>query len=441
MSDSLREHLADLEAAGELIELAPELSLQVEAAAALHSLAGQTVRFQGFRENPRPAVGNVIASRATFARAIGVEVGGVTEAIAAALDAPGEPTLVSKGACQEVVLEGDDVDVAALPIFTHAADDGGPYVTAGVYVARDAELGHNLSYHRSLVIGPRSFALRILDRDLMHFLKRAGGSLPVAMLLGLPPSLLLAAAISLGPGRSEYGVAAALAGLALCPSRIDRELLVPASAEWVLEGRISLAETHAEGPFVDLTETRDIVRQGPVFRVERITSRRDPIYHALLSGGLEHKLLMGLPREPTILREVRAVCDCRAVHITPGGASWLHAVVQIAKREEADVRAAIDAAFRGHSSLKHVFVVDADVDPFDPQALEWSMATRFQADRDLYLFPGQRGSSLDPSADPNTRVTCKAGFDLTIPAGKERWKFERFQFPAIDVAALRRGSG
>jgi UbiD family decarboxylase len=133
---------------------------------------------------------------------------------------------------------------------------------------------------------------------------------------------------------------------------------------------------------------------------------------------------MGLPREPTIFREVSRVCECRDVHLTPGGCSWLHAVVSIRKRDPEDGRRAIEAAFRGHTSLKHVWVVDEDIDPRDPREVEWAMATRFQGDRGM-VVRRERGSSLDPSADPETAVTTKVGFDLTIPCDRPRSLFLR----------------
>jgi len=195
------------------------------------------------------------------------------------------------------------------------------------------------------------------------------------------------------------------------------DLEVPAECEVVLEGRIT-PRLGDEGPFIDLTETWDIIRRQPVVEIDCITHRQSPIYHALLPGGLEHKLLMGLPREPTIFQAVAEVADCRAVSVTPGGMSWLHAVVQIEKRTEEDGRRAIEAAFRGHGSLKHVVVVDVDVDPFDAAAVEWAVATRFQADRDLMIFPDRPSSSLDPSAKmvPGQKArSAKMGLDATIP--------------------------
>jgi UbiD family decarboxylase len=189
-----------------------------------------------------------------------------------------------------------------------------------------------------------------------------------------------------------------------------------------------------------------VVRQQPVIEIDCLTHRRSPIYHALLPGGLEHKLLMGLPREPTIFQAVSQVVDCQAVSITPGGMSWLHAVVQIAKRSPDDGHLAIEAAFRGHGSLKHVVVVDDDVDPFDPTAVEWAIATRVQADRDLLIFEDQPSSSLDPSAHliPGQKArSAKMGVDATIPwndrGGRflcqaERDSFRKVRYEEVDLS-------
>ena len=204
-----------------------------------------------------------------------------------------------------------------------------------------------------------------------------------------------AAATSLPLGTNELELANALQPFKVAKSK-NSDILVPAQTEIVFEGYISLEERHDEGPFVDLTEMYDIVRQEPVFTVEKITHRKDAIYHALLPGCLEHKLLMGMPREPTIFKEVNKVAKCLDVSITPGGCSWLHAAVKIKKAKEEDGKNAIEAAFKGHSSLKHAFIVDEDIDILNPSEIEWAMATRFQADKDLVIKDKSKGSSLDP---------------------------------------------
>lgn len=322
--------------------------------------------------------------------------------------------------CQEII--EPEVDLEAIPFLTHYPQDGGAYATSAVAFIDDPETGPNASFHRLLRLDKRRLAARLVERRGVETAwRKSADGIPVAIGIGLPPHVLLAASMAPPPGVDEMTIAQALAPtpMAACANG----LRVPAEAEFVLEGWIT-KELADEGPFVDLTGTYDFVRRQPVIEIQRITRRRDAIYQALLPGRLEHRLLMGMPREPTIYAEVNKVARCLNVNITPGGASWLHAVVQIAKRTPDDGKRTIEAAFRGHSSLKHVWVVDEDVNPFDPNDVEWAIATRFQADRGLVLLTDQPSSSLDPSAHhtPGQKSrTAKLGIDATVhwdtPAG------------------------
>jgi UbiD family decarboxylase len=236
----------------------------------------------------------------------------------------------------------------------------------------------------------------------------------------------------------ELSIAAALSkvngGASLYLTRAQTvDLVIPAAAEFVIEGTIYQDRKHAEGPFVDLTETQDIIRQEPVLIVKAITHRKDAIWQALLPGSLEHKLLMGMPREPTIFSKVNEVVRCLDVNVNPGGCSWLHAIVQIDKQHKEDGKKAIAAAFAGHRSCKHVFVVDSDIDIYDPLQVEWAMATRFQGDCDMIVLNKEPGSSLDPSAEPGTKLTTKIGFDLTAPIGEARKYSEKIPYPEVDL--------
>jgi UbiD family decarboxylase len=258
------------------------------------------------------------------------------------------------------------------------------------------------------------------------------GQIDVALCVGCGPNVLAAAATSVEIGIDELEIANALEPLEVVRAKTI-DLLIPADVEFVLEGTVYADQRQAEGPFVDLTETQDVVRQEPVFEVKTITHRRDAIWQALLPGGLEHKLLMGMPREPTIYNSVNQVVRCIDVNINPGGASWLHAIVKIDKRSPGDGQRAIQAAFNGHSSCKHVFVVDEDIDIYDPLEVEWAMATRFQGDADMYVKEKERGSSLDPSSELGTHLTTKIGFDLTRPIGEAGKPFEKVAYPKVDV--------
>jgi UbiD family decarboxylase len=230
-------------------------------------------------------------------------------------------------------------------------------------------------------------------------------------------------------GTDELGIAHALAPAPTVRAKTV-PLDIPATAELVLEGVLTRQMT-TEGPFPDLTGTMDGTRQQPVFRVTAITHRHHPIFHALLPAGMEHKNLMGMPREPTIYAAVNQVARCTGVAITPGGCSWLHAVVQIDPQGPEDAHRAIEAAFRGHTSLKHVVIVDRDIDILNPADVEWAIATRFKAERDLVVLHDQPSSSLDPSARqiPGEKATTsKLGLDATIPWGEDRQGYLRVSY-------------
>jgi len=439
---SLREFLAKAEEAGHLVRVSREVDPYLEMARVIDALDGRPVLFERVKGSDYRVVSGICSQRAYWALDLGVPQEGLLFVLAEVYAHPVPPEVVDTAPCQQIIEQ--DVNLNRLPILTHMRADGGPYVTAGVAVIKDPELGRNACYHRLMQVDERRFTGRIVEGRGTHTaMGKVEGDLEVAICLGVSLPVLLAAAMSPPKGVDELGIANALRPTPLIKC-VTKDLEVPAEAEIVLEGRIT-RQTADEGRFLDLTETWDILRQQPIFEIDCITHRRDPIYHALLPGKLEHKVLMGMPREPGIYAAVSKACDCRTVVITPGGMSWLHAVVQIRKRDAGDGRRAIEAAFEGHGSLKHVVVVDEDVNPFDPHDVEWAIATRFQADRDLMVIADQPSSSLDPSAlhVPGLKSrTAKMGLDATIPwrtwegrlrSEEERAAFRRVGYEAVDV--------
>jgi UbiD family decarboxylase len=302
-------------------------------------------------------------------------------------------------------------------------------------IVRDPEYGRNAAIHRLMLVDERHLAIRTVEKRGTHTaLQKHQDKLPVAIAVGCPIQALLASAMSPAKGVDELGIANALVttDLVHCQT-VDLE--VPAAAELVLEGYITTTEIQ-EGGFPDLTGTMDIIRMQRVIEIQQISHRRKPVFHALLPGGLEHKNLMGMPREPAIFAAANRACKCTGVYLTPGGVSWLHAVVQIDKQDEHDGEAAIAAAFEGHPSLKHVVVVDTDIDVYSVADVEWAIATRFQADRDLWIFTDQDSSSLDPSAIkiPGRKAhTSKMGLDATAPLGAARREYERVTYDPIEL--------
>jgi 2,5-furandicarboxylate decarboxylase 1 len=446
----LRSFIAELEAAGEVQHITTAVSPEFGVAGIIARHDGQPLLFEALTGYPgwRLASGYV-AQRSHFARALGCRLEAIAQTMAAAMahavstahgapqetggtiesaDPTGSLTTRGEAPCQEVVLP--EVDLYRIPIPRYHPQDGGPYITTGVAVIMDPDLGRNLSFHRLMRIGRDRLVGRIVEqRGTDTAWRKCPDGLPMAVCIGLPPHVLLAAAMSPPKGVDEVTIAQAMAPTPMTSAK-SLPLEIPAYAELVLEG-ILTHEVATEGPFPDLSGTMDSVREQPVFQVTAITHRRAPIFHALLPAGLEHKNLMGMPREPTIYAEVAKVTTCTGVLITPGSGSWLHAVVQIAPQGPEDARRAIEAAFRGHTSLKHVVVVDTDVDIHNPADVEWAIATRFQADRDLVVLPDQPSSSLDPSArqTPGQKaITAKMGLDATIPWGAPREGYVRVHY-------------
>lgn len=361
---------------------------------------------------------NILGARSLLARALGIASLDMVRHLSS-LGCAGPVREVDSSPFMECASKPD---LSRLPILTHFKGDGGPYITSAV-VASQFEGKINACVHRLMVLGKDRLAARLVPGRHTHQFYQAarakGVEVPVAIAIGVDPLLLMAASTRVPPEK-EFSYAAALRGSAVELVRLDNGVPVP-HAEIVLEGYIT-GERASEGPFVDITGTCDLIRQEPVIRLTRMMTREDPIYHGLLPAGGEHKMLMGVPYEPLIYKAVSEVARVKNVILTDGGCNYFHAVVQIEKETEEDARRAIEAAFQAHGSLKHVLVVDSDIDIYDPRDLEFAIATRMRADEDLVIHPNVRGSTLDPRSIEG--ITTKMGVDAT--ARLERlWKFQR----------------
>jgi len=430
---SFRSFLEQLDKNGELIRIKKEVSTAYEMAGIIDALGERPVFFEKVKESNLPVVGGLVSSKELIARALNMEKEQLLPKLSNAMENPVRPDVVEKGECQEIVEK--DVDLAKLPIMKYTEKDGGKYIASAICVIKDPELGRNTCFHRLMLLDKNRFVARIVEeRGTDTALKKAGGELDIAICIGNSTAVLLAASTSLPKGVDEMGMANALEKTELVKCKTTH-VEVPKDCEIVLEGRITKERT-PEGPFLDLTGIMDRVRQQPVIEIKCITHRKEPVYQTILAGRNEHKLLMGMPKEPTIFNEVNKVCECKDVYITPGGCSWLHTIVQIKKRNPDDGKKAIEAAFKGHKSLKHCVVVDEDINIYDPQGVEWAIATRFQADKDAIISPNQRGSSLDPSGDlteGKKATTCKMGLDATIPFEKTDKGFKKEEYRGVDL--------
>ncbi|MFX1455858.1 MAG: UbiD family decarboxylase [Promethearchaeota archaeon] len=426
-----REYVNQIDKEGSLKKVDLEVSKKLEIAGILKGTEPTPVMFNNVKESEYRVVGNVFCTKSVIADYFGVTPADLIPMLSKAIEERTEPEIISNAPCQQII--EPEVDLDKIPILFHCEKDGGNYISSAVVVTRDPDYGQNLDFHRAMQYSKDKFATRIVKgRHFYRFLEK-NGEVEVAFCIGNTPNILIAGATSVDIGVDEQHIANALEPIKVTKAK-SVDLTVPAECEFVLEGKVYFEERHDEGPFVDLTETYDMIREEPIFEVKKITHRKDAIWQALLPGALEHKILMGMPREPTIFKEVNAAgVNCLDVNISPGGSSWLHAIVQIDKKTEEDGKKAIEGTFKGHTSCKHVFIVDKDIDIYNPLSVEWAMATRFQGDTRMIIKDKEPGSSLDPSAEPGTKMTTKIGFDLTKPLVVKGKSFDIAEFPKVDL--------
>lgn len=419
---SFRDFIDQLKENGKLVEIpqpvspvfeASRIAKRVKDPVLFHDVSGSKV------------IMNLLGSREELASMLGVPKEEIIKRLSE-VSPKGEVILVSESPTQEVM--EDTVDLRKLPILTHFEKDGAPYITAGIVVS-EYEGTMNASIHRLMLVGNDKLAVRLVPPRHTYLLhKKAaenGDPLPIAIVIGCDPLITYATSTRVPVGK-EFEYAAALREFPVEVFECENGVKVP-HAEIVLEGYIDPEEKIDEGPFVDITGTYDLVRKEPVIRVTRVIHRKDPIYHGILPAGPEHLLMMGVPYEPRIYKAVGEVTTVKNVVLTEGGCCYLHAVVQIEKQTEGDGKNAIMAAFAAHTSLKHVVVVDDDINIFDPNDVEFAIATRVKGDKDILVITNVRGSSLDPRGAPDG-TTTKVGVDATKVL-IEKENFERAIIP------------
>lgn len=363
-----------------------------------------------------PIVSGLVGSREMISIALGITKNEIIPFISKKIDHLEKYKRISDAPFLANKIDADiNINVEQyLPLIDFYA--GKKYTTSSIVIVQyPGENRLNASFHRMMYLGGNKFAIRIvaqrhLNKTYIDAMEK-GNDLKVAIVFGVHPAIEIAASFS-APKIDELELAAAFLG-GLKVFALNNGISVPANAEFVIEGRIT-KEMAEEGPFIDVTQTADRIRQQPVLEVDCLYFRDAPIFRTILPGGNEHRMLMGVPQEPRIYKEIsKSVNTVKNVILTPGGNCWLHGIVQIKKRTDDDAKNAILAAFAAHPSLKRIIIVDEDININDPFDVEWAIATRVQPDKDFILIPNSKGSSLDPSS--KNSITCKWGIDATKP--------------------------
>ena len=422
MAKDLRGFLAEYEKDNpkEFCRVKREVDPKYETAAILTKLEEKRklpiLFYEKVKGSSLPVVANVYSTKKKIASSIDIDPRNFRERYIEAIENKIPPRVVSDGPVMDESIGEKDVDIGTLPMMTYHEGDAAPYITAGIVVAEDPESGeYNASFNRLMYKSRNKAGIFMTVGKHLHEIyskmEDQGKPLPISISIGSHPAWALGA-LYIGPyGDNELGI---IGGLLGSPVEVmkgkDGTTLFPANAEIVLEASIEPHVREEEGPFCEFSGYATGKGLRPVVTVKAIHLRKKAIYQDICGGQhREHLVMATIPMEANLYKSVReAVPTVVDVHV-PAPFSL---IVSIKKRFQGQAQAAMIAAFSSEMYLKHVIVVDEDVNITNLQEVIWAVATRVQADRDIVIIPGVRGSSLDPSSGAEGVVT-KMGIDAT----------------------------
>lgn len=435
----LRAFLADL--GSDLLSVKQAFNPKHEMAALLRAMpaSGPAVLFENVAGYPGVrVVGNLVASRKRVAKALGTSE---AELAATYLERTrqGIAPRQSDDAPVKEVLHTGPLDIAGLlPVLTHYAGDGGPFVTTGVVLCTDPVTGRRgMGIHRMMIKGGARMGILLANPPLSTFLanaEAAGQPLDIAVALGVEPALLIAAVVKAGPqGPDKMDIAGALRQAPVEMVRAETVAVdVPAQAEIIIEGRVLPGVREAEGPFGENTGYY-FTNSSPVVEVTAVTHRRDFIYPALCPWTADVDSLLSLAAGTELLGQLRAqMAGIADLDLTTGTCGF-SAVIAVVKAKPTDVRRLIHLALSMDKRLKLVTVVDDDVNIRDSREVSWALATRFQPDRDTVILSGMEGYVIDPSCG-SSGTGSRMGMNATRGSGPE---FDKITIPPAAAAKAR----
>ena len=447
---SFRAALLRMQSAGRIRSFESEASTEFQIAGIMKKLdGGPALLFPRVKGFGMPVLGNMLSCRENCEAAFATDYRGIRNLVARALGNPVPPVRVAQAPVHEhVYRRGDKVafDLGRmLPVLTHTDGDSGRFITAGIVVVQDPETGvYNASYHRLQLIGPQRTAIKLdFGRHLRAAYERAqklGRPLPIAVCIGTDLAVHYTAATmgaQMPESADELAIAGALRGEPLPVVKgITQDLYYPAETEIVLEGVLLPNEIVREGPFGEFVGYLSPEGDAPIFDVTAVCHRNDPVYFAINGVGRETIMLRKYVMEASLLKALQAATPIvQDVEMTAGGLHRFHAVISVKKTntmQEGLQRNAILAAFGTLKDLDLVIAVDEDIDIQDPNDVEYALAMRMEASKDLFIVPGARTHEYVRKS--NNGIRAKVGIDATVPF-EEKARFERAPFRTFDTDA------
>lgn len=382
--------------------------------------------------SPFPCVINLLGDRNKLSFAIGSNYRDVALAWSKRIEQDGQipPMTVPSGSApsQENVYLGDEIDLLSLPMLRHHEMDPGPYITAGMLVTHDqGTWTANMAFQRGFVADSRELRSYIgyASHNYWNLIEheKQGREMKVAYWIGHHPAFIMGAHHNKSYLDDHYTPSGSLAGepMRLVPSvTLGNDFLVPAEAEFVIEGVIRPGRVAPEGPFGEFPRYYGPQRMSPVIEVTALTHRNDALWHSFMVGINNNYSSVRMERD-IYAKVKRAVPQVQRVSVPVSGASAFNVYLQLKKTHEGQPKQAMMATFAASHLVKHVIVVDDDIDVYDDREVLWAIATRSQWDKDLILISGGMGLALDPSSYGSDAISAKAGIDATKPAPPKRF--------------------
>jgi 2,5-furandicarboxylate decarboxylase 1 len=387
-----------------------------------HEKKREAVLFKEVKNREGALVSNLLTRRESISLALGCAPEETLKEYARRIDHPVKPVILSKGPSQQVIRTGKSIDAGLLPALTHCERDAGPYITAGIAIAKDPETSiRNVSINRIQVIGPQELLINIPQHlgKIQAKAEAEGKPLEVAIAVGNHPIELITACSNPPFGADEFDLSGGLREkpLDLVPCK-TLSIEVPARAEMILEGEIPPYSKREEGPFGDFMGYYVPITRSHVFRLKAITHRKGFIFQAIKAGSVEDTHLLSLPREAALYSALIAKgIEVKSVSLHT---MLFNGFVSIRKKIEDEAKAAIAVAFKTFPWLKYCVVVDHDVDIFDAGDVWWAVGTRGCPQRGTVLIDDSPGFYRDPYRIHQSKL----GIDATAPLGQ--WsEFER----------------
>lgn len=440
---SFRSALKRMQQAGRVDTYTHEADTEFQIAGMMKKLdGGPSLLFPKVKGHKMPVLGNMLSCRENCEAAFGVDYRGIRQFVARALGNPVAPVLVTKAPVHENVHRQFDLG-KMLPILRHTDGDSGRFITAGIVIVKDPETGvYNASYHRLQLIGPQRTAIKLdFGRHLRVAYERAqklGKPLPIAVCIGTDLAVHYTAATmgaQMPESADELAIAGGLRGEPIpVVKALTQDMHYPADTEIVLEGTLLPTQTVREGPFGEFVGYLSPEGDAPIFEVTALAHRNDAVYFAINGVGRETIMLRKYVMEASLLKALQAATPIvKDVEMTAGGLHRFHAVIAVRKtsvQQEGLQRNAILAAFGTLKDLDLVIAVDDDIDIKDPNDVEYALAMRMEASRDLFIIPGARTHEYVRKS--NNGIRAKVGIDATVPF-EERARFERAPFRTVET--------